>query len=180
MHKFVKYSWKSFLSSVFFQIIFFCYQSLKRFILNSHYIHAFGDRKNVIKWKNFHLCVSSENGILKIVKIFAFVCFFLSFIFSKAFHSIIWKKKSKQSDCSLLSYRDKSGIIFTKKTYFSIWTTISRLEKLNLASFQSGGSFYKPFYVFDRFKLREATDLHKFGLVGKGLSRRWFLSYFGP
>jgi hypothetical protein len=48
--------------------------------------------------------------------------------------------------------------------------------------------YYKPFYAFDRFKLRDvyfslwgnlrfqATDLHKFGLVGKVLARRWFLA----
>jgi hypothetical protein len=58
--------------------------------------------------------------------------------------------------------------------------------------------FYKPFYVFDRFKLRDvyfslwgnllvhsylrfqATNLHKFGLVGKALAYRWFLTYVWP
>jgi hypothetical protein len=57
---------------------------------------------------------------------------------------------------------------------------------------------YKPFYVFDRFKLRDvyfslwgnllvhsylrfqATDLHTFRLVGKALAHKWFLTYVWP
>jgi hypothetical protein len=59
-------------------------------------------------------------------------------------------------------------------------------------------TFYKPFYVFDRFTLRDvyfslwgnifvpsyfrfqATDLHKFGLVGKALAHTWFLTFICP
>jgi hypothetical protein len=58
--------------------------------------------------------------------------------------------------------------------------------------------FYKSFYAFDRFKLRDVyfslwgnllvhlylrfqvSDLHKFGLVGKALARRWFLAHVCP
>jgi hypothetical protein len=60
------------------------------------------------------------------------------------------------------------------------------------------GHFYKPFYVFDRFKLRDVyfslygnfvvhldlqfqvTDLHIFGLFGKALACRWFLAHLRP
>jgi hypothetical protein len=62
----------------------------------------------------------------------------------------------------------------------------------------SRAHFYKPFYAFDRFKLRDvyfslwgnrlvhsylrfqATDFHKFGLVGKALAYRWFLAHVWP
>jgi hypothetical protein len=88
----------------------------------------------------------------------------------------------------------------------TLWRSYKNLKTKNFTSvFQENCStkitlfhFYKPFYVFDWFKLRDvffslwgnllvhsdlrfqATDLHKFGLVGKVLASRWFWAYVWP